>query len=179
VDLDPQASACKWGDRRQKDGPAIIDAQPSRLAHALERARKEGFQLAIVDTPARVEMAAVEASKAADLVLIPCKPSIYDLETLQTTRDLVQRSGTKHPPVVVLNAVPPQSSRNEQAAQAIRGIGLDVCPAQVGQRVAFEYAGQLGLSAAEYEPDGKAASEIQQLYESICRHLDTSKKVAA
>jgi chromosome partitioning protein len=80
---------------------------------------------------------------------------------------------------VVLNAVPPQSSRNEQAAQAIRGIGLDVCPAQVGQRVAFEYAGQLGLSAAEYEPDGKAASEIQQLYESICRHLDTSKKVAA
>lgn len=179
VDLDPQASACKWGDRREKDGPAIIDAQPSRLAHALERARKEGFQLAIVDTPARVEMAAVEASRAADLVLIPCKPSIYDLETLQTTRDLVVRSGAKCPPMVVLNAVPPQSSRNEQAGQAIRAMGLSVCPVQIGQRVAFEYAGQLGLSAAEYEPDGKAASEIQQLYISICRQLDTSKKAAA
>ena len=172
VDLDPQASACKWGDRRQKDGPAIIDAQPSRLSHALERAMKEGFQLAIVDTPARVEIAAVEASRAADLLRIPCKPSIYDLETLQTTRDLVERSGAKRPPVVVLNAAPAQSSRNDQAIQAIRAMGIAVCPVQIGQRVAFEYAGQLGLSAAEYEPDGKAASEIHQLYTSICRLLD-------
>ncbi len=174
IDLDPQASACKWGDRRQKDGPAIIDAQPSRLAHALERAAKEGFQLAIVDTPARVEIAAVEASRAADLVLIPCKPSIYDLETLQTTRDLVERSGAKRPPVVVLNAAPAQSSRNDQAVQAIRAMGLNICPVQIGQRVAFEYAGQLGQSAAEYEPEGKAATEIQQLYTSICRLLDVS-----
>lgn len=178
VDLDPQASACKWGDRRQKDGPAIIDAQPSRLAHALERAMREGFQLAIVDTPARVEIAAVEASRAADLILIPCKPSIYDLETLQTTRDLVERSGAKRRPVVILNAVPAQSSRNDQAVQAIKAMGLDICPVQIGQRVAFEYAGQLGLSAAEYEPDGKAASEIRQLYISVCRYIDMSKKAA-
>lgn len=176
VDLDPQASACKWGDRRQKDTPAIIDAQPSRLSNALERAMKEGFQLAIVDTPARVEIAAVEAARAADLVLIPCKPSIYDLETLQTTRDLIERSGARQPPVVVLNAAPPQSSRNNQAMQAIQAMGMAVCPVQIGQRVAFEYAGQLGQSAAEYEPDGKAASEIQQLYTSICRLLDMSRK---
>lgn len=179
VDLDPQASACKWGDRRQKDGPAILDAQPSRLSHALDRARKEGFRFAIVDTPARVEIAAVEASRAADLVLIPCKPSIYDLETLQTTRDLVARSGAKRAPVVVLNAVPPQTSRNDQAVQAIRAMGLDICPAQVGQRVAFEYAAQLGQSVAEYEPDGKAAQEIQHLYTSICRYLDMPRKDAA
>src|SRR3954447_15853897 len=73
VDLDPQASACKWGDRRSQDAPAIIDAQPSRLANALQRAAREGFEMAIIDTPARVEQAAVEASRAVDLVLIPCK----------------------------------------------------------------------------------------------------------
>jgi chromosome partitioning protein len=176
VDLDPQASACKWGDRRQKDSPAVIDAQPSRLANALERAGSAGFQLAIVDTPARVEIAAVEAARAADLILIPCKPSIYDLETLQATRDLVERSGAKHPPIVVLNAAPSQSSRTEQAVKAIRAMGLNVCPVQIGQRVAFEYAGQLGQSAGEYEPDGKAAMEIQQPYMSICRILDMSSK---
>ena len=176
VDLDPQASACKWGDRRGKDAPAIIDAQPSRLANALNRAAREGFDFAIIDTPARIELAAVEASRTADLVLIPCKPSIYDLETLQTTRELVERSAARCPPVVVLNAAPPQGSRNEQAVQAIRSIGIAVCPAQIGQRVAFEYAAQLGQSVAEYEPDGKAASEIQQLYTSICQLLDVSTK---
>ena len=169
VDLDPQASACKWGDRRGQDTPSILDAQPSRLTNALGRAQREGFELAIIDTPARVELAAVEAARVSDLVLMPCKPSIYDLETLQTTRDLVERSGAKRPPVVVLNVASPQGTRNEQAAQAIRSMGIAVCPAQIGQRVAFEYAGQLGQSAAEYEPDGKAASEIQHLYTSICR----------
>src|SRR4051794_18433029 len=51
VDLDPQASACKWGDRREAETPAIIDAQPARLQQALVKAEQAGFSLAIVDTP--------------------------------------------------------------------------------------------------------------------------------
>ncbi len=85
IDLDPQASACKWGDRRADDAPAVIDAQPARLANALDKAAAAGVDLTIIDTPARIEQAAAEAARAADLVLIPCKPSIHDLETLQTT----------------------------------------------------------------------------------------------
>ena len=173
IDLDPQASACKWGDRRDAETPAVIDAQPSRLASALDKAAQAGVDLVIVDTPARIEQAAAEAAKAADLVIIPCKPSIYDLETLHTTFELV-KSRAKRPPVVVLNAVPANGTRHEQAMQAIRAMGIAVCPALIGQRVAFEYAAQLGQSASEYEPDGKAAAEIRHLYKSICRILDTS-----
>jgi chromosome partitioning protein len=55
-------------------------------------------------------------------------------------------------------------------------MGIGVCPVQIGQRVAFEYAGQLGKSVAEYEPDGKAASEIRHLYRLICQLLDMSRK---
>ena len=173
IDLDPQASACKWGDRRRAEAPAVIDAQPSRLANALEKAAHAGVDLAIVDTPARVEHAAAEAARASDLVIIPCKPSIYDLETLHATIELV-KSRAKRPPVVVLHAVPAQGTRHEQAMQAIRAMGVAVCPALIGQRVAFEYAAQLGQSAPEYEPDGKAAAEIRHFYKSICRVLDTS-----
>ena len=43
VDLDPQASACKWGDRRTAERPAIIDAQPARLQQALLKAEQAGF----------------------------------------------------------------------------------------------------------------------------------------
>jgi chromosome partitioning protein len=173
VDLDPQASACKWGDRRTAEAPAIMDAQPARLANALEKAAQAGVEFAIVDTPARIEQAAAEAAKVSDLVIIPCKPSIYDLETLQATIDLV-KGRAKRPPVVVLNAVPAQGSRHEQAIDAVRAMGAAVCPVLIGQRVAFEYAAQLGLSAAEYEAGGKAAAEIKQLYNSICRILDMS-----
>src|SRR5688572_25287650 len=57
IDLDPQASACKWGDRRHGDAPTIIDAQPSRLAQALEKAEQAGVDFVIIDTPARIEQA--------------------------------------------------------------------------------------------------------------------------
>lgn len=173
IDLDPQASACKWSDRRSGVAPAVIDAQPSRLPQALEKAAQAGVDLAIVDTPARIEQAAAEAAKASDLVLIPCKPSIYDLETLHATIDLI-RPRAKRPPVVVLNAAPAQGTRHEQAIQAITAMGVAVCPVLIGQRVAFEYAAQLGQSVAEYEHDGKAAMEVQHLYTAICRVLDTS-----
>jgi chromosome partitioning protein len=173
IDLDPQASACRWSDRRGEDAPAVIDAQPSRLPQALAKAAQAGVDLAIVDTPARVEQAAAEAAKAADLVLIPCKPSIWDLETLQTTMELVGPR-VRRAPLVVMNAVPGQGTRAIQAAEAIRGMGLELCPSSLGQRVAFEYAAQLGRSAAEYEPDGKAASEIRGIYLSIGRLLDLS-----
>ena len=166
IDLDPQASACRWGDRRVLDAPAVMDAQPARLAAALAKAAQAGIDLAIVDTPARVEQAAAEAAKVADLVLIPCKPSILDLETLRTTAELVQGRATRLP-LVILNAVPAQGTRHEQAAAAIIGMGLTLCPAQVGQRVAFEYAMQMGLTVTEYETERRAASEIRQLYNEI------------
>lgn len=178
VDLDPQASACKWSDRRTVDTPPVIDAQPARLAAALAKAEQAGVELAIVDTPARIEQAAAEAAKAATLILIPCKPSILDLETVRTTVELVQ-GRSRAAPMVVLNAVPAQGTRQEQAAEAIASMGLKVCPAYIGQRVAFEYAAQAGQTVTEYEPDGRAASEIRQLYEYVCRHVDTPTKELA
>lgn len=174
IDLDPQASACRWGDRRTVNTPAVMDAQPARLAAALAKAAQAGVDLTIVDTPARVEQAAVEAAKVADLVLIPCKPSILDLETLRTTADLVQ-GRAKRLPLVILNAVPAQGTRQEQAVEAITEMGLTVCSAHVGQRVAFEYAAQAGLTVTEYEPEGRAALDIRHLYNAICSIVGMSK----
>jgi chromosome partitioning protein len=174
IDLDPQASACRWGDRRTKETPAVIDAQPARLARALEKAVEAGVELVIIDTPARIEQAAAEAAKVADLVVIPCRPGILDLETLRTTTELLQ-GRAKRPPLVVLNAVPASGTRHEQAIQAIQAMGLAISPVLIGHRVAFEYAVQAGLSVSEYEPGGKAAAEIRQLYTSICQGVDTPR----
>ena len=57
IDLDPQATACNWSDRRGQETPLIIDAQPARLPNALEKAKEGGINLALIDTPARSEQA--------------------------------------------------------------------------------------------------------------------------
>ena len=58
IDLDPQATACSWSDRREQrqnlKTPFVTDAQPARLAKALEEARKGGVDLVLIDTPARL-----------------------------------------------------------------------------------------------------------------------------
>ena len=56
---------------------------------------------------------------------------------------------------VILNGVPARSTKREQAEDLIRGLVLPVCPAAFGYRAAYNYAGALGLSAAEYDPEGK------------------------
>jgi chromosome partitioning protein len=171
IDLDPQASACNWGDRRKQATPIIVDAQPSRLAQALAKAEEGGVAFAFIDTPPRSEQAALAAAKAADLVLIPSRPQIYDLETIPNTAELLRLAGNK-PSMVVLNAIPPRGTRHEQAIEALKRLSMPVCPAMLTQRAAFGDAGTLGLTAVDHDPAGKAAQEIRLVYKYATRLLN-------
>jgi chromosome partitioning protein len=171
IDLDPQASAANWADRRAiKDAPAVVSAHVPRLQNVIDTARDSGVDLIIIDTPGKSEQAALAAAKAANLVLIPCRPQIYDIETLTATKEIIDLAGGR-PAFVILNAVPPQGRRHEDATAAIRDIGLFVCPAAFVQRAAFGDAPNAGQSASEYEPSGKAAQEIEQVYKFISSQL--------
>lgn len=171
IDLDPQASAANWADRRAvKDAPAVVSAHVPRLQNVIDTARRNGVDLIIIDTPGKSEQAALAAAKVADLILIPCRPQIHDIETLAATKEIVDLSGGK-PAFVILNAVPPQGRRHEEATAAIGDMGLSVCPASFVQRAAFGDAPNAGQSAAEYEPDGKAAQEIEQVYKFASKVL--------
>ena len=90
VDLDPQATASSWGDRRSSGHPVVLPAQPPRLPRVLDAAARAGVELAVVDTAPRVEQSAVAAARAADLVVVPCRPAVYDLETVVSTLDVVR-----------------------------------------------------------------------------------------
>lgn len=179
VDLDPQATACKWSDRRKAahpelDWPVVVDAQPARLAAALSRAEQGGVDFAFIDTPARSEQAALEAAKVADLIIYPCRPGLFDLETFPSTREIVKLAGDKMA-FAVLNSVQAFGSRHEQARRGLEKLGIYVCPQTIGNRAAFGDAGALGLGILELEPNGKGGEEILQLYSYICRKLEMSQ----
>ncbi len=166
IDLDPQATACKWSDRRQAETPVVVDAQAARLGKALKAAEERGVDLVIVDTPARNADTSLEAAKLADLIVLPCRTQIYDLETVPSSRDLVAVAGNT-PTLVVLNAVPARGSRAEQTRKAVTDFGLPVCSVTLGQRAAFGDAATRGLTALEYQPSGKAADESRKVYKYI------------
>ncbi len=170
ADLDPQASATGWSDRREAETPVVLSLQPVRLPRTLQDARDNGADLVLIDTPARSDQAHAEAAKAADLVLIPSRLTALDVETIGRTIELVRLA--KGPPCVVLfNAVPPRGARREQALDVVQSLGVQACPVDFGQRAAFADATALGLTAAEYEPNGKAATEIGEVYRFTVKML--------
>ena len=170
LDADPQASACRWRDRRQVPEPAVIDVQPSRLQNALGAAAEQGVDLVVIDTPPRSESAALEAARVAHLVVIPCRAQILDLETVPATQQLLALAGNP-PAVAILSAVPPRGTRAAQARRAIARFGLPVCPHTLGHRAAWGDASALGLTVTEYPPRGRAAEEMRHVALWLTRTL--------
>lgn len=175
IDLDPQASAKLWYDRRidntGNDSPVVISAQAAVLAEVLKKAKTHGADLAIIDTAPHSETAALAAARAADLILIPCRPSYFDLSAIQTTIDLALMAKT--PVASILTAVPPRGFISEEAAN-ILSAKLNVSPVQIGHRAAFVHSLTSGKSVLEYEPHGKAAQEIKSAYMWTCDHVNMS-----
>ena len=85
IDLDPQASAASWADRREAGTPPVLSAHSSRLPFVMKEVEQaEGPQgsLVILDTAPHADRVALDAAKAADLVLIPARATIFDIEPL-------------------------------------------------------------------------------------------------
>lgn len=169
LDLDPQASASFWSDGRGADDLAVSALPPARLAHVVAAARDGSADLAIIDTPPFAKDIAYEAAAVADLVLIPTKPAVLDIVAMSRTAELLRAFNKRAS--VVLTFCPPVGREIEDAEEAARLMQMDVCPVRIGNRIAYSRAQQHGQVAPEFEPAGKAALEIQHLYDYTCLHL--------
>lgn len=171
IDLDPQASAAKWADRRNAEVPVVLSAHASRLPQEMARVRDSGGELLILDTAPHSDSAALEAARVSDLVLIPCRPAILDMEAITNTLHLVSTTGKSI--FVVMNAVAPKGQEAQEAAEALTGLEVSVCPARLVNRIAFARSLIAGQTAQEFEPNGKAAVEVARLHQFMCAHLHT------
>jgi chromosome partitioning protein len=171
IDTDPQGSASKWSTRRQADDPLMLAAQPDALPRAVEACRADGVDLVFVDTPPHAEASAAHAARLADLCVVPCGSSVLDIEAIGETVAILDAVGASG--VVVLNRGRHSSSINGQAAQALAGYELPICPTVVMRRAALEDAFIDGRAVAELRPNSKAAQEISDSWRWIASHLSS------
>ena len=170
IDLDPQASSANWSDRRAAKVPVVLSAHASRLRHEIQRVREIGGEMLYLDTAPHSDSAALEAARIADLVLIPCRPAILDLEAITNTLAFIRTTGT--PALVVLNAIAATGQDALLATEALSSHDVETCPVRLGRRVAFARALLSGQSAQEYEPFGKAALEVKRLHAFITSRFE-------
>lgn len=188
LDLDPQQGAAKWGDTRNPKPeaeeeppppfrpPHVKSAMSARLEQALEEERRAGAQLVVIDTAAHTETILSPAIAKADLILIPCRTTAIDLQYLMATAELV--ASRRKPGAVVLNAVDARTNELTEARAVVERLGIPLAPMHISNLIAHSRAITAGQGATEFEPNGKAAREIEAVFEWISGLIDlpTSRK---
>ena len=171
VDLDPQASARKWGLRRN-GSPEVVSGHAEMLSDLMKTARENGADLLVIDTPPAIDRTALIAVRAADLVLVPVQLSVIDLEAIAATLDLAKIA--QKPAWVVFNRVPARSgSALDDARRGLKAGDVQIADMVVHDRAAFRHGMIDGQTALEFDSSGKAAEEIRNLFTWLCGHSGT------
>ena len=175
IDIDPQATASNWTDRRTAEKPWVVPAPAARLTAAIQQAETQGVEFLVIDTPPHSGTDAAEAARRADVVLIPVEPHLFTLETLPKLGDLLKFAGNP-PALFVVNKAATQGMEASNAADHIKAQGFNVSPVVLHLRAAHRHATNVGKGATEYEPDSKAAQEVLQLYTYTMQLVKSSRK---
>lgn len=172
ADLDEQASATMWHRARQVPLPHVQPTHSAALASFTAEAERQGVDLLFIDTAPQSNQPAIHAAEAADIILIVCKPSVMDLRSIQNTIRLTQLAHLKPGAKVftVLTQIEPFGRLHEEARKTLCKLGVKVLLQGLGRRVAYHHGLLDGQTALEYEPEGKAAQEVRELYRKVC-HL--------
>lgn len=179
LDLDPQGSLATWGDTRSIetiDVDRIPAGRVAELPGILAALNREGYQVAVLDTAGMDSTSGNLAMRAADLALIPARPSRLDLQATMPTIETLMRLEMKSRFAFVLNQCPPgRNSRASEAAAGLAAFGVLADPL-ITQRADHQDAIAAGQGVTEYAPEGKAADEVRQLWRWVERKLKGSSK---
>ncbi len=171
VDADPQGSATAWAARAaelEREGPPCIAVASQALRRDLPRLLK-GFDVALVDGPARLGPETRAAMLIADLVVVPITPGAVDLWAAAETARVLEDARDLRPElraVILLNrAMRTVLSRTTQTA--IVNLGITPLEAFVSARVAFGEAMLMGLGVVDHAPSSEGAFEIRRVTKAL------------
>ncbi len=164
IDLDPQQSATKWWEAREAEEPLLIKCLYNQVIENLEAAKKQGFELVIIDTAGREGLIHTEAIDKASFAIIPCQPSLDDCRSALPTVDIIKNS--KIPFSFVITRCPTSGEDLQEAKNSLSAIGL-VCNTPTYERKCYKRAYADNLSVKEYDASDKGAGEITAIFEYI------------
>jgi chromosome partitioning protein len=158
-----------WKARRRNTGdpnrPALLECEATATALGLIEA--DGWEWIFVDTaPGRIE-SILESIKAADLVIIPLRPSAVDVLAIDQTVEMCQAFEREFG--FVLNQVVDLETKLYQNSRAaLRQMGR-VIDAPITFRQAYVTAMTIGRTGPEVERGDRCRNEIDALWSAVKR----------
>jgi chromosome partitioning protein len=184
IDADPQRSIARLAARERKLGGVrvIEDASGETWKTAYQLAQSG---LVIIDTPGFRSEATLACIGASDFVLVPVKPSPFDIDRMLDTLNLLI-SGAKGGRRPEFRCLLTQTTRESVIAKHIRGelaeAGFPVLKGEMANRVIYAEAALWGATPTLIEPRGPAARDIAAIadeIESVLEGALDTKRVAS
>ncbi len=171
VDADTQGTCRQWAARAAEQGfhgPPVVSMDTRALARDLPQLVAD-YDLAIIDTAARLGPAARAAMVAADVVVLPVSPGAADVWALQETLTVFEDAKALRPDlrgVIALNRAD-NTTLARIAREAIGDLGLPVLENGLAARVAHGEAMLAGRGVLDHSPGSKASSEVEVLTAAV------------
>lgn len=170
VDADPQQSALSWSEVRENKLPFAVIGLAKKSLHRDLPAIGKNYKHIIIDGPPRVTELARSCIMAADIVIIPCTPSPYDIwaseETIQLVKEAaVYKENLKY--CFVINRKIANTAIGRDVVDVLNSMEMKVLTSHVCQRVIFAEAAASGKTVFDLEPESKASEEIEKLVNEI------------
>jgi chromosome partitioning protein len=131
------------------------------------------YDYVFIDTPGVDSPGTLSAIRAADLCIIPCRPTPADLRAFRPTLAAIYRLEKTFS--FVLNQTPPRSYRIRDAADGLAVLGV-LPDVNIVMRNDHQDAIGLGKGVTEHNPKGQAAEEIRRLWAWIERRTQMNSE---
>ena len=161
LEMDRQATVSDWAEHRKADTPEVAQIDATQLDDIMNRLRDSDFDYVFIDTPGVDSPGTLAAIRAADLCVIPCRPTPADLRAFKPTLAAIYRLEKKF--AFVLNQTPPRSYRVRDAADGLAVLGV-LPDVNIVTRNDHQDALGMGQGVTEFNPTGQAASEVRRLW---------------
>lgn len=165
-DLDRQASLFHWSRQRKVPAPEVYKVPFVELQNYMDAAIEDGLDYVILDTPPHAGAQLAEVLAIANLVVVPLRPSFFDLSALGETYRLLKSA----PHLAVLNQVPARGREEDEVRELLSREVPELKLATTSLRTRKAYATALiaGMSVTELQPHPiKAADEMCNLVTEI------------
>ncbi|HUI13516.1 MAG TPA: ParA family protein [Xanthobacteraceae bacterium] len=180
IDADPQRSIMRLAARERALGGVAVVEDATEEASQTARRLEAGNGLVIIDTPGFRSRTTLDCLALADFLLIPVKPSPFDVDRmLDTVSILTGRSDGRQP---MFRCVLTQTTRESVVAKHIRSeltaAGLPVLTNEMANRVAYPEAALWGATPSLISWKGPAAREIAAIADEIDAALGAQQAAA-
>jgi chromosome partitioning protein len=161
LEMDRQATISDWAEHRKQASPEVAQVDATQLDDIMARLRRSDFDYVFIDTPGVDSPGSLAAIRAADLCVIPCRPTPADLRAFKPTLAAIYRLEKKF--TFVLNQTPPRSYRVRDATDGLAVLGV-LPEVNIVMRNDHQDALGLGQGVTEFNPTGQAADEVRRLW---------------